>query len=379
MPCAIYLTHPETPTTNTRYLIRPPRLRSDLRGDAHWAPWWRSAILVQSSTSLPLPSMSAHDHDIAQGYLLTALTKGIEMAKSFLSSLTISPEDLKASPPLLPTPDGAYIISHLRKDTSSQLTSFVISLAQPQAYAMLATLDSPIKIRLPTTITIAGSHHQQIVHIQVNPHNRSILGRAYLGLFQNPLTQTLNPEVPMPIPHPTKGLTGRRSAKLHWAALLLNDLDTLHTYEEYARESYNEAEDQPPPTNTSARKTPHQDTRSTRQRGLTPQSPGRAGTPTGPAEQDGDPAARRRETSRGAAPGAGYRPSGVGLGTIDEEELPEAGTSGSPFDPDYPPQQSGDSIPTEPSVGVYTENFFTPSTRHPRRLPTPAPTSPSPL
>jgi hypothetical protein len=48
---------------------------------------------------------------------------------------------------------------------------------------MLATLDSPIKIRLPTTITIAGSHHQQIVHIQVNPHKRSILGRAYMGLF----------------------------------------------------------------------------------------------------------------------------------------------------------------------------------------------------
>jgi hypothetical protein len=59
MPCALYLTHPESPSMNTGYLIRPPRLRSGLRGDAHWAPWWRTAILVQSPTSLPLPSMSA--------------------------------------------------------------------------------------------------------------------------------------------------------------------------------------------------------------------------------------------------------------------------------------------------------------------------------
>jgi hypothetical protein len=88
------------------------------------------------------------------------------------------------------------MISHLRKDTSSHLTNFVISVAHPQAYALLATIDTPIKIRLPTTITIAGSHHQQIVHIQLSPHNISILGRAYLGLFQNPPTQTTNPHSP---------------------------------------------------------------------------------------------------------------------------------------------------------------------------------------
>jgi hypothetical protein len=103
----------------------------------------------------------------------------MEMANSYLSSLNITtPDSLHTSPALHPTLDGAYIISHLRKDTSSQLTSFVISLAQPHAYAMLATIETHIKIRLPTTITIAGSHHQQIVHTLLNPHNRSILGRA---------------------------------------------------------------------------------------------------------------------------------------------------------------------------------------------------------
>jgi hypothetical protein len=101
------------------------------------------------------------------------------------------------------------------------LISFVISLANPKAFVMLATIDTPIKIRLPTTITIAGSHHQQIVHIQLNPHNRSILGRAYAGLFQTPLTQTMNPIIPIPKVHQTKGLIDRRSEKMSWAILLL--------------------------------------------------------------------------------------------------------------------------------------------------------------
>ena len=79
---------------------------------------------------------------------------------------------------------------------------------------MLATIENPIKIRLPTTITIAGSHYQQIVHIQLNPHNKSILGRAYLGLFRNPLTQTMNPTITIPTVHPTKELICRRSAKM---------------------------------------------------------------------------------------------------------------------------------------------------------------------
>jgi hypothetical protein len=166
--------------------------------------------------------MSVDNHNIAQEYLLKALTQGMEMANSYLSSLTITiPEYLNTAPTLLPTPDGAYIISHLRKNTSTQHTNFVISLANPQAYAMLATIDTSIKIKLPTTITIACSHHQQIAHIQLNPHNISIMGRAYLALFQNPLTQSMKPTMTMPTVHPTKGLTGRRTAKISWAVLLL--------------------------------------------------------------------------------------------------------------------------------------------------------------
>jgi len=133
--------------------------------------------------------MATQNPHTIQGYLLHVLTMGMEMAISYLTFINIiTPEYLTTTPILPPTPEGSYIISHLRKNPSSQMINFVISLANPQAYAMLATIDTPIKIRLSTTITIAGSHHQEIVHIQLNPHNKSILGRAYAGLYQNPLT-----------------------------------------------------------------------------------------------------------------------------------------------------------------------------------------------
>ena len=99
MLCAIYLVHPETPSTNTRYIIRPPRLRSDLRGDAYWAPWWRSAILVQSPTSLPIPSMSAHNSTTSQGYLHQALLAGLNASVTFLLSIQRSTDNFSLATP----------------------------------------------------------------------------------------------------------------------------------------------------------------------------------------------------------------------------------------------------------------------------------------
>jgi hypothetical protein len=132
--------------------------------------------------------MSAHDPHTPQGYLIHALLEGITMATSYLSSTNTTISEYATAPPtLIPTPEGSYIISHLRKETSSQLTNFVISMANPHTYAMITTIDTPFKIKLPTTITIAGSHHHQIDNIQFNPHNRIILGMAYACLFQNPL------------------------------------------------------------------------------------------------------------------------------------------------------------------------------------------------
>ena len=89
--------------------------------------------------------MYAHDPHTPQGYLLQAMPRGIAMAISYLSSTnTITVEHTNAPPTLIPTPDGSYIISHLRKDTLSQLTNFVISMANPHTHAMIATTDTPV-------------------------------------------------------------------------------------------------------------------------------------------------------------------------------------------------------------------------------------------
>ena len=83
------------------------------------------------------------------------------MATSYLSSTNNITSDYATAPrTLVPNPNGTYINSHLRRDTSSQLTNLVISMAIPHTYAMISTMDTPLKIRLPTTITIASSHQQ---------------------------------------------------------------------------------------------------------------------------------------------------------------------------------------------------------------------------
>ena len=80
---------------------------------------------------------------------------------------------------LLITPDGSHIIPHQKRNTTANNTHYTISMEDPHSYAMLATLDGPIRIQLNTLITIRGTNHSQIIHIQLTPHTRSILGRSY--------------------------------------------------------------------------------------------------------------------------------------------------------------------------------------------------------
>ena len=63
----------------------------------------------------------------------------------------------------------------------------------------------------------------------------------------------MNPTVPIPQVHPTKGLTGRRSEKMAWATTLLKDPNTLLAYEEYARESAYEVDVSQPSPSTKHR------------------------------------------------------------------------------------------------------------------------------
>ena len=136
----------------------------------------------------------------------------------------------------------------------------------------------------------------------------------------------------MPTTHPTKGLTGRRSDKIKWAAILLRDQDTLRTYEEYARESAYEAEEEhPPPANTNDRRPRNQDTRASHQRTAQPTDHGHAGTSSGATGMDVDP----DPEGRGTPPGT-------------------------PFDEDFTPSTTRGRGTADPPASARTENYYTP-------------------
>ncbi len=94
------------------------------------------------------------------GYLLTALNKGITLALSHLNTHELlRPHYEQAQPALQSAPDGSFIISQIRKPSSSHNTNFVISLPDPATYALLVTLDAPIQLHLDIHVTIHGEHH----------------------------------------------------------------------------------------------------------------------------------------------------------------------------------------------------------------------------
>jgi len=89
MTFIIHLNRPKIRQKHAGTSSAPPlRLKSNLKGDAHWAPWWRSSILVQSSTHLPLSPMYEHDSYLPQDYLMYAITIGISTVISFLIAST---------------------------------------------------------------------------------------------------------------------------------------------------------------------------------------------------------------------------------------------------------------------------------------------------
>jgi hypothetical protein len=119
-----------------------------------------------------------------------------------------------------------------KRNSTANNTHYIISLDDPHAYSMLATLEGPIRFQLNTLINIRGTNHSQVIHIQLNPHTRSILGRTYHQLFLNPGTQELAPHITIPKYNPIKGITGRRIDKLLWSTILLHSVDTLEVFEE---------------------------------------------------------------------------------------------------------------------------------------------------
>jgi hypothetical protein len=111
----------------------------------------------------------------------------------------------------MPTPDGSYVIPHQKCDSTTYHTYYVISVDDECAYAMLATLEGPIRTELRTLINTRGNNHSKISNIQINPHTRNILGRTYRQLYITPGTQELAPNIKLPICNHVNGITCRRA------------------------------------------------------------------------------------------------------------------------------------------------------------------------
>jgi len=151
--------------------------------------------------------MAEHASNTPTGYLQHALTQGLVASKSFLTNTQRFNDNYSlADTTLLMAPDSSHIIPHQKRNTTASNTHYIISLEDPHAYAMLASLESPIRIQLNTLINIRGTNHSQVIHIQINPHTRSIIGRTYHHLFLTPGTQELAPHITIPTYNPTNDI-----------------------------------------------------------------------------------------------------------------------------------------------------------------------------
>jgi hypothetical protein len=166
----------------------------------------------------------------AQDYLRNALHQALHTTGAFLSSIwELITTHSHASIALRAAPDGSFILSHAKKDTSSQHTNFVISTANPTAYDMLATQNDSIKTYLNTTTTSKGQTKQPITFINIIAHTRSVLGRTYWQLLANPDITQLNATATPLRYNQTKELTGRPSDKIALATRLLTHTNVLTT------------------------------------------------------------------------------------------------------------------------------------------------------
>ena len=134
--------------------------------------------------------MADHASNTPTGYLQHALSQGQVTSRSFLiNTQRIDDNYSLATTTLHPAPEGSHVILQKKRNSTNNNTHYIISLENPHAYAMRATLEGPMRIQLHTLINIRETNHSQVIHIQINPHTRSILGRTYHPLFLTPDTQ----------------------------------------------------------------------------------------------------------------------------------------------------------------------------------------------
>ena len=127
-------------------------------------------------------------------------------------------------------------MAHQKKDISTQITNYIISMADSAAYAMLSTLTDSIKVTLSPITISRGKIRHQIATLNLTAHIKSILGRTYAELLVDPdITHLNNTLLPLQF-NQTKGLRGRPSDKINWATTLLEHTNVLQAYEEGLQE-----------------------------------------------------------------------------------------------------------------------------------------------
>jgi hypothetical protein len=226
-PYVLSLQDPRVINNIIKFTIRPPSIRSHLREDEAWNPWWRTALLIQSPYTMPLPTLDASRGEPTT-YLAEALKQALQTSIAFLTSI----QELQAThihPTILlrAALDGAFTLSHAKKDNSTQFTNFVVSIDD----AMLATQTDPIKTTLSTATTTRGQTRRQITPINITAHASSVLGRNYGQLLMHPDITQLNPTTTPLRFNQAKGLRGRPIEKTAWATTILAHPDILTTYE----------------------------------------------------------------------------------------------------------------------------------------------------
>jgi hypothetical protein len=85
-PYVLILQDPRAINNIIKFTIRPPRIRSYLRGDEAWNLWWRTTLLIQSPDTLPLPTLDASRGE-PTNYLAEALNQALRTSIAFLTSI----------------------------------------------------------------------------------------------------------------------------------------------------------------------------------------------------------------------------------------------------------------------------------------------------
>ena len=177
--------------------------------------------------------MSDNNIRHTSGYLQLALQQAKTTTEAFLSSIReLKTAHTQSLTTLKQAPKGSFILTHPKKDTPTQTTNYIISMADPATYAMLAKLKDPTKVTLSTNTVTRGQIRHQIATLNLTAHTRSILGRTYAQLLVDPDINQINNNLAPLQYNQTKGFIGRPSDKIAWATSLMEHTDVLQAYEE---------------------------------------------------------------------------------------------------------------------------------------------------